>query len=189
MQRPGGRSSNQLSVNSGHKRFHCLAYQTITAPDGLILHVYGPDEGRRHDMTLYAKKDMDFIQSENLLIAGKQSCFYGDPAYVLMPWMQVGIPAVTATPDEAAYNSLMSSSRVAVEWSFKDIEQNFTIMDFKQNLKVREAPVAVLYISSVLLWKCKQCFGHGVEVSAAFSCSAPTIEKYVTYRFYMIEHQ
>ena len=41
-------------------------------------------------MTLYAKRDMDAILSGNLLIAGKQYCVNGDPAYVLRPWMQVG---------------------------------------------------------------------------------------------------
>jgi hypothetical protein len=44
MQRPGRRSSNRRSVDSGHNRFQCLAYQAITVPDGHIFHVYGPDE-------------------------------------------------------------------------------------------------------------------------------------------------
>ena len=66
-----------------------------------------------------------------------------------------------------------------MEWSYKAIKQNFTVMDFKRKLKVLEAPIAVSYISSVLLWNFKQCFGHGGEVSAAFLRSAPTLEKYV----------
>jgi DDE superfamily endonuclease len=59
MARPGGRGSNQRANYSGHKRFHCFSYQTITLPDGLIFSVYGPEDGRRHDITLYSKRNMD----------------------------------------------------------------------------------------------------------------------------------
>ena len=53
MCRPVGANAMQRSVYSGHKRFHCLIYQTITTPDGLIFSMYSPEVGRRHDMTLY----------------------------------------------------------------------------------------------------------------------------------------
>lgn len=52
MCRPGGHESLQRSVNSGHKRMHCLVYQTLSTPDGLIFPLYGPVEGRRNDLTL-----------------------------------------------------------------------------------------------------------------------------------------
>lgn len=34
---------------SGHKRYHCLKYQSIATPDGLIVNLQGPYIGRRHD--------------------------------------------------------------------------------------------------------------------------------------------
>ena len=36
MSRPGGDGEAQRACYSGHKRMHCLVYQTITTPDGLI---------------------------------------------------------------------------------------------------------------------------------------------------------
>ena len=36
MNRPGGLGNMQHSFYSGHKRMHCLIYQTVTTPDGLI---------------------------------------------------------------------------------------------------------------------------------------------------------
>lgn len=42
MCRPGGRGSLQRTVYSGHKRFHCLIYQTITTPDGLLFYLMAP---------------------------------------------------------------------------------------------------------------------------------------------------
>ena len=42
----------QIACYSGHKRMSCLIYQTVTTPDGLIFSFYGPEVGRRHDLTL-----------------------------------------------------------------------------------------------------------------------------------------
>eukprot|EP00171_Calliarthron_tuberculosum_P001528 IDg1528t1 len=50
--RPGEYEAQNVCYN-GHKCKHALKYQSVTAPDGLILHAYGPVEGRRHDWTLY----------------------------------------------------------------------------------------------------------------------------------------
>jgi hypothetical protein len=64
MSRPGGDGSIQRSAYSGHKRFHCFSYQTVATPDGLIIHLYGPVEGRRHDLTLYRASGMDHLLEE-----------------------------------------------------------------------------------------------------------------------------
>lgn len=40
--RPFGLGSPQRNCYSVHKRMHCLVYQTLTTPDGLIFHLYGP---------------------------------------------------------------------------------------------------------------------------------------------------
>lgn len=45
--RPGGPGKVQRSCYSGQKRAHCLIYQTITTPDGLVFYMYGPEVGRR----------------------------------------------------------------------------------------------------------------------------------------------
>ena len=46
MMRPGGHGSGQRRCNSCHKRMHCLIYQTLTTPNGLIFSLYGPEVGR-----------------------------------------------------------------------------------------------------------------------------------------------
>jgi DDE superfamily endonuclease len=42
------RGYGQRATYSGHKRRNCVKFQAISAPDGLILHLFGPIEGRRH---------------------------------------------------------------------------------------------------------------------------------------------
>jgi hypothetical protein len=55
--RPKGCS--QRATYNGHKRRNCIKFQAISAPDGLILHLFGPIEGRRHEMTLYRESHID----------------------------------------------------------------------------------------------------------------------------------
>jgi hypothetical protein len=180
--RPGGESANQRALYSGHKRYHCFSYQTITTPDGLVFHMYGPEEGRRHDTTLYRKSNMDHHLSQSLTTTGdgsEQFCIYGDGAYLMRPWLQVGFGRQSATPEQLQYNAEMSAARVAVEWSYKDLKAMWTTQDFKRKLKVRQSPVAVLYICSALLWNCKVCLDHGNQASRKFQCLPPSLRLYM----------
>lgn len=72
MCRPGGPGASQRANYSGHERHYCLGYQTVTAPDGLILHIFGPTEGRQLDSVMYARSGIDDSLRENLLIEDKQ---------------------------------------------------------------------------------------------------------------------
>jgi len=180
MSRPGGNGTLQRSCYSGHKRMHCLVYQTITTPDGLILHLYGPEVGRRHDLTLLRNSGIEEIMEQRMVIGGKQYCIYGDAAYMLRVWLQTAFPRLTVTPVQAVYNKRMSAVREAVEWSYKDIKQMWSSQDFKRNLKVRKSPIALLYTSAALLFNFKVCLGHGGQVASYFNCAAPSLERYLS---------
>jgi hypothetical protein len=54
--RPG---HNQRILFNGWKRIHCLKYHLLVTPDGIIIHAFGPVEGRRHDATLLKEKWVD----------------------------------------------------------------------------------------------------------------------------------
>ena len=49
---PGGQMIDQLVVYNGHKRKHALKFQAVTNPNGLFIHLHGPEYGRRNDMFL-----------------------------------------------------------------------------------------------------------------------------------------
>eukprot|EP00171_Calliarthron_tuberculosum_P020630 IDg20630t1 len=116
MCRPGGANSNQRAVYSGHKRFHALSYQTVTVPDGLIMHLYGPVEGRQPDCVMYGRSGLDGCMEENFRVDGKQFCIYGDAAYVLREWLVTAYPRHTATAEQQAFNVSMNRVRTAVEY-------------------------------------------------------------------------
>jgi hypothetical protein len=84
------RGTSQRATYSGHRRHNCLKFQAISAPDGLVLHLLGPAEGRRHDMLLYKESGIDDNPRSSLVISNRQHYLYGDPAYILRPYVQVG---------------------------------------------------------------------------------------------------
>lgn len=178
--RPGGHNKNQRALYTGHKRTWCLKWQTVSTPDGLIIHLWGPDDGRRHDSTLYRKSGIDEILEFGLLINGVRYCIYGDAAYILRLWLQVAYPRIGATPLQQSYNTDCNAGRTSVEWSYKDARQSWTSIDFQRKMKVRESPVALLNIAAMLLWNVKVVLGHGSQSSAFMGdCPPPTWDEYV----------
>eukprot|EP00171_Calliarthron_tuberculosum_P021462 IDg21462t1 len=125
MCRPSGPGTLQRSVYSGHKRMHCLVYQTITTPDGLIFHMYGPVEGRRPDCYKYCASNLNEWLRDTLLVAH---------------------PNALATPEQREYSTKMNAARTAVEWSYKDVKQSFASNDFARKLQVHKRPIAMLFV-------------------------------------------
>lgn len=54
-----GISSDQNTAYNGHEKKHALKFQTITSPDGFILHKHGPMNGRRHDWLTYVQSGIE----------------------------------------------------------------------------------------------------------------------------------
>ena len=179
MERPGGENSMQRSCYSGHKRMPCLIYQTITTPDGLIFSLYGPEVGRRHDITVLRSSGVSEILQDCLQIDGEQFYIFADKAYILRPWMQVGFDSTTATVEQQMFNTEMCKVREAVEWSYKEIKLMWTRNDFARSLKVRQAPISLIFITSTVLLNFKTCMEKGGQVGAYFNCTSPSFESYV----------
>ena len=145
MSRPGGHRSIQRSCYSGHKRFHCLIYQTVTTLDGIIFNLYGPEVGRRHDLTLRRDSGLKGRLQACLNVDGTQFYLYGDAAYMLRPGLQVTFPRAGADVEQVDYITRMSAVCVAVEWNYKDLKQLRSFTEFPRALKVRQAPIGLIY--------------------------------------------
>lgn len=72
--RPSGSHMLQFVAYNGHKRKHFPKFQTVTRPDGMILHAYGPLEGRRHDWTLWCRSGLEEILPVSLDTDGERYC-------------------------------------------------------------------------------------------------------------------
>lgn len=127
---PGGPNMNQRACYSGHKRFHCLSYQTLTTPDGLIFALYGPVVGRRYDLTLLLKGVWNETLQHSLITDNRQYYIYGDGAYQLRPWIQRPFVG-NCTDEQKMFNKKMSSVRVSFEHNYKDLKQQWCSQDFR----------------------------------------------------------
>lgn len=91
MCRCGGDFHKHSSCYRGRKLSQFLLYLTITKTNCLYF-ILGndPELRRRHDMTLYRHIGLDVILNEGLHLNGKHYLIYGDLAFDMRPWLQVG---------------------------------------------------------------------------------------------------
>lgn len=182
IQRPGGHGTNQRSCYSGHKRMHCLIYQTISTPDGMIYAMYGPVEGRRHDLTVLRQSEWEPVMEQCMIVNGQQYNIYGDSAYLLRPWMQRPFALEFSDVYQLEFNRCMSSMRVSVEHNYRDFKQQWSSQDYARNLKVRQAPVGLLYQVSVIMFNFRTCLYRGGQTIDRFGIPPPTLEEYISFQ-------
>ena len=179
----------QRLVYNGHKRIHALKFQSVSTPDGIIAHLYGPVEGRRHDAFLLADSGLlpQLEAHMNRPNAAPDTpavySLYGDPAYPLRAHLLCPFRGAALTDAQQQFNAQMSAVRVTVEWEFGKMLQLFAFTDFRKNLKVLLQPVGAIYVVSALLTNCHKCL-YGSQSSSFFSTEehpmrTPPLEEYL----------
>ncbi|KXJ13842.1 protein ALP1-like isoform X2 [Exaiptasia diaphana] len=170
---------SQRIMYSGHKRVHCLKFQSVQAPNGLIAHLFGPIEGRRHDAFMLGESGLADklrpLQRPN----GEPYVIYGDPAYGLTRNILAPFRGAQLTHDQQEFNRRMSKLRVAVEWGFGKICQQFAFLDFKKNMKVLLQPVGKYYVVAALLTNCHTCL-YNSQTGRYFELYPPSLEDYLS---------
>ena len=151
------------------------------APNGLIAHLFGPIEGRRHDAFMLGESGLNHILQRFRKPNGEPYIIYGDPAYGITRNILAPFRGAHLTANQQEFNSQMSKVRCSVEWGFGKIIQNFTYLDFKKNLKVLLQPVAKYYVVGVLLTNCHTCL-YGSPTSTFFNLDPPSLETYLRNR-------
>lgn len=174
----------QESQYSGHKRIHGLKFESVSLPNGIIARLFGPEDGRRHDITLARKSGLYDALKEigdlGMEKWGLKFRAYADSGYIGLfnDHLIVGYKGATLTAEQLAFNLTMSKVRESVEWCFGKVITYFAFLDFRKNLKVFLQPVAAYYITGVLLTNCHTCF-YGSLTSEYFGCIPPDIEDYL----------
>ena len=150
---------------SGHKRMHCLKFQSIVTPDGIIAQLYGPVEGRRHD--LFLVRDSDIVSTLSLP-PFDDYVLYGDPGYISDSIMVAPFKG-KLTPEQQEFNARMSGVRVAVEWMFGRITSLFQVLGFPPRAKLPGRCILSL------CWNFFQ-LSHNHGQRAISGCSASPLE-------------
>ena len=135
--RPG---MHQEVMYNGRKRIHTLKFQSVTAPNGLIAHLFGPVEGRRHDAYILRESGLlPELEARSHDLEGKVLCIYKDPAYPVRPQLQAPFPGNNLGKNQQALNASMSKVRISIERAFGEIVNLFKFTDLKfTNLKMQQ---------------------------------------------------
>ena len=166
-------SKFQKEVYSGHKRIHCLKFQSITVPNGIILHLSPPYSGRRHDS--FILKNSKIL--EQMKLHCPQFCLYGDEGYPLVQQLIRPFSNHNLTEQQQMFNTKMSKIRQCVEWSFGKITTQFAFVDLKKNQKLFLQPIGQYYIVAALLTNAHTCF-YGSTTSRYFDIESLDIMEY-----------
>jgi nuclease HARBI1 len=171
-------SQFQKQAYNGHKRVHALKFQSVSAPDGIIVDLTGPWEGRRHDCGMLRESGL-LGRLENIRTALGDATIYGDPAYPISPVLQVPFKGACVSESQQEWNSKMSRVRVSVEWCFGKVLVLFPFIDFKKNLKIYLQPVGKLYRIAVLFANIHTCV-YGSVTSEFFGVQPASLEVYLS---------
>jgi hypothetical protein len=169
----------QRQAFSGHKRYHVLKYQALGLPNGLIGHLFGPQEGRRNDNALAAiseifEKALEHAirpgTDENTPIAERHFQIFGDPAYgvspvILSPFAGAG----DRTAEEKEWNNIMSKARISVEHAFGLVLQEWPFIRAYWKHRLYASPLGRYYRVAVLLTNARSCF-HPNQTAQHFAC-------------------
>ncbi|CAH3176394.1 unnamed protein product, partial [Porites evermanni] len=132
--RPG---EAQRILYNGHKRVHGIKFEQVLAANGIIVRMYGPVEGKKHDAGVLRMSGLyQDLERHSWAPDGTPLCIYGDTAYPLRVHLQTGFKGANLTPDQEQFNKSMSDVRTSVEWTFGEIVKDWAFLDFKKNLKL-----------------------------------------------------
>jgi hypothetical protein len=151
----------QQSSYNGWKKFHGYKYQTLEAPNGMCMDLYGPMTFRHSDTELYADSNIN----DRLRQIGPY-CVYGD-----------GIYSVQSNTMSAA-DPIMTKARISNEWDYGVTANLFAFCKYKRSLKMTQKNHSDYYIVSTILRNLHLCMYDGLTASY-YELAAPTLEEYL----------
>ncbi|KAJ8933500.1 hypothetical protein NQ314_013965 [Rhamnusium bicolor] len=172
-------SVEQEDYYSGHKRVHCVKYQSVVTPDGITLSELGVFEGRKHDAGMFRESGFyQQLEAKARLPNGNNFVIYGDQAYGIRELLLCPFPGHRINEDQQNFNTSMSTLRVAVEWSFSKLVAEFAFLDFKKNQKLLLQNVEAMYKTATILTNCHSCL-YGNQTSTFFNIEPVPLEIYL----------
>jgi hypothetical protein len=151
-------TDNQRLCYSGHKKKHCLKFQAVVTPGGLISSLCGPIVGRHGAWHMFQKTGIEEgifdLWQRGDVPADDRLYIYGDPAYcgsdtVIGAFKRPRSGALSA--EEPLVNSILSASRMAVEHGFGIVQRTFKKNSFSNTLRINSSTIGAYYSTTILL--------------------------------------
>lgn len=104
---------HQRHCNSGLKRQHCLKWQSIVTPNGLICNLYGGHKGSMHgSLLLRTSEPAERLQEKLSLFESKNFFIYGDSGSGLAPFVKKPFLRAKVIADQRKGDIYRAMSRV-----------------------------------------------------------------------------
>jgi hypothetical protein len=170
----------QGEVYNGKDRVHSLKYQGFSTPDGILQQLSGPWPGRRHDTIMYNRSGLpEWLDALPRHESGALYCLYADQGYHTQPGLMVPFCDGSVNLKHQAFNEVMSSARIAVEWEFGGILHYWATLRWTSEQKMLSGgKIAQVYFVCGLLTNCLNCLRPG-NASTYFGVKPPTLEEYI----------
>jgi hypothetical protein len=177
----------QEAFYNGWLRAHGIKHETLDAPDGMTIFIWGPASLRRSDLWTLAESDIDnkLGQAQTPVYGPLAHHFvmYGDSIFPNGPHLRcrhnppvIHPQYVQLISEDGAFNS----GRESIEHHYGHGDILFQCMNYSKKLKILAGmPLAEIYFCKVLLRNCYTCLYHNLT-SERFECEPPTLESYLS---------
>ncbi len=184
------------AVYSGHKHRSGTKYQTVLAPSGIVIGVYGPAAGRQGDGLVLANSGI--LQTLSRLydwgvvnqpanydpaIPTRGIAIYGDSAYPRRKGMMSAYKCfeLAAVPNRAVVQDGLNEARAEQEHWYGNLVMNWRGIANPLEMKLGKRPVTA-YIWSVLLFEnCRVCSEGTNQIGRKFKLQPPTLSQFLGY--------
>ena len=175
-------TEGQRLLYSGYKKKHGVKFQSVVAPNGMIMDLYGALPGKRGDSYMLRRSGLLGRMATLCATLGLALYVYGDPAYPLSQYVLRGFKGLM-TPQQRAFSRAMSQVRETVEWSYHLVVTQWAYVDVKSRLKIKQQPVGRIYFVAALLQNMHTCL-YGNQIFTYFgeafpALTIPSLETYL----------
>lgn len=185
--RPG--RYQELCYN-GYFGGHCLNYLLLVGANGLVLTMYGPVEGTRHDAHLF--RVGAFHERLEQLLGGHRAAYPlvgvgADSAFPQTEYVYPIIKSTKANPvlpgsPERAYNTSNSRLlRIISEWGVKQTKLHWKALGLTAEMPLWRPGCGVgnLFCFATFLSNAMSCSRGGNQISSYYGLAAPSLEIYM----------
>jgi hypothetical protein len=184
------------AVYSGHKHRSGVKFQTIVAPNGIVISVYGPAVGRSGDglvlqdsgilpvlRNLYDWGEVNSPVNLNDGLPPRGIAIYGDSAYprrrgIMAAYKRFELDAVPARVD--VQNGLNEARSEQEHW-YAGLVLNWRGISNPLEMKLGMRPVPAYIWSIILLEDIRVCAEGTSQICRKFELSPPTVNEFLDY--------
>ena len=199
---------HQEVMYSGHHRRHEMNYQVMVNPDGLARAVHGFEPGRwrrwrchwcapaprrrngarrpscrawsagsRHDM--YMLRVSALASAFEADPALQHYRIYGDKGYRNVGCIRTPYRGINLSEEQERRNARMGRVRVAVEWFFGQVVDQWQACAFRSQQKIWLSAIREQFLVAILLTNAQTCLRGSNEISRLFDLTPPTLSDYL----------